>query len=51
MTIHQKVRDEELQYGIKKVAAKISALSLDNIDNQEYLTGKQILSPHQHRRI
>ena len=51
MTIRQNVRDEELQYGIKKVAAKISALSLDNIDNQEYLTGKQILSPHQHRRI
>ena len=30
MTIHDKIRDEKLQYGINTEAAKISALSSEN---------------------
>ena len=41
MSIDEKIRDEKLQYDINEVAAKISALSSDKID--EYLTGKEIL--------
>ena len=47
MTIDGKIRDEKLQYDIKKPkkeAAKISALSLGKIDKYEYLTGEEILT-------
>ena len=53
MTIVEKIREyvlqKNLQYDIKRAAAKISALLLGNIDKYEYLTGKQILPLHQHR--
>ena len=40
MTINDKIRDEKLQYNIKREAAKISALSSVKIDKHEYLTGE-----------
>ena len=43
MTIKDKIRDEKLQCGINKEAAKISALSPGNIDKNEYLTVEEIL--------
>ena len=46
MTIHDKIRDEKLQYDINREAAKISALSSGKID-YEYLTGEEILPPDQ----
>ena len=36
----KKVRDEKLQYNIKRAAAKISALSSSKVDKYECLTGK-----------
>ena len=47
MTIDNKITDEKLQYGINKVAAKISALSSGKIDRYEYLTGEEILPCNQ----
>ena len=43
MTIDDKIRDAKLQYGINRVAAKISALSSGKIDKYEFLTGEEIL--------
>ena len=43
MMIDDKIRDEKLQYHIKREAAKISALSSGKIDKYEYLTDKEIL--------
>ena len=40
MTINDQIRDEKLQYNIKREAAKISALSSGKIDKHEYLTGE-----------
>ena len=50
MTIDNKIRDEKLQYGINREAAKISALSTGEIDKYEYLTGEEIL-PFNQRQI
>ena len=45
MTIDDKLRDEILQYNIKREAAEISAVSSGEIDNYEYLRGeKKLLS-------
>ena len=41
--IYDKIRDEKLQYNIKREPAKISALSSAKIDKYEYLTGQEIL--------
>ena len=38
MTIDDKIRDEKLQYGIKRKAAKTTAISSGKIDKHEYLT-------------
>ena len=38
MTIDDEIKDEKLQYGINREAAKISALSSCKIDKYEYLT-------------
>ena len=46
MTIDHKIRDEKLQFGINKEAAKMLALSSKKIDKYEYLTG-EILPPNQ----
>ena len=51
MTINDKIRDEKLQYDIKREAAKISTLSSGKTDNYAYLTGKEILLPDQRRVI
>ena len=47
MTINDQIRDEKLQYDIKRKAAEISALSSAKIDKNEYLTAKEILSSNQ----
>ena len=47
MTINDKIRDEKLQYGINREAAKISALSSGKTHKDEYLTGEDILSFNQ----
>ena len=51
MTIDDKIRDEKLQYDIKREAAKISALSSGKIDKYEFLTAEEILPPNQRRTI
>ena len=43
MTIHDKIRDEKLQYDIYREAAKISALTSDKIHNYDYPTGEDTL--------
>ena len=40
MTTDDKIRDEELQYGINREVAKRPALSSGKIDKYEYLAGK-----------
>ena len=51
MTIKDQIRDEKLQYHINREAAKISALSSDEIDKYEYLTGEEILPSNQQQII
>ena len=51
MTVNDKIKDEKLQYDINREAAKISALSSDEIDKYEYLTGEDILPSDQSRII
>ena len=51
MTINDQIRDEKLQYGINREAAKISALSSGKIDKYEYLTGEEILPSNQRQLI
>ena len=51
MTIENKMKDEKLQYDIKREAAKISALSSGNIDKYEYLTSEEILPSNQQQII
>ena len=46
-----KIRDEKLQDGIGREAAKRSVLSSGKIDKYEYLTGEQILSSDQRKMI
>ena len=50
MTIDNKIRDEKLRYDINREVAKISALSFEQIDKNEYLTGKKVL-PSDKRRV
>ena len=51
MTIENQIRDEQLQYGIKREDAKISVLASHKIDKHEYLTGKEILPSNQEQII
>ena len=51
MTIDDKIRDEKLQYDIKREAAKISYLLSVKVDIYEYFTGKEILPSDQSRMI
>ena len=51
MTTNDQIRDEELQYGINREAAKISALSSGNLHKHEYLTGEDILSSNHQQMI
>ena len=43
MEIDDKTGDEKLQYDINREADKISALSSEEIDKYEYLTGEDVL--------
>ena len=47
MTIDDKLRDEILQYNIKREAAEISAVSSGEIENYEYLRGEKIFLSNQ----
>ena len=47
MTIEDQIKDEKLQYDIKREAAKISVLSSGKIDKYEYLIGEKILPSNQ----
>ena len=51
MAINDQIRDEKLQYDIKREAAKISALSPGKIHKYEYLTGEDILPSNQQQII
>ena len=51
MTIEDQIRDENLQYNINRVAAKISVLSSCKIDKYEYLTDEEILPSNQKEMI
>ena len=51
MTIDDEIKDEKLQYGINREAAKISALSSCKIDKYEYLTSKKKKMPSDQIRI
>ena len=50
MTIDYKIKEEKLQYDIKREAGIISALPSGKIDKYEYLTGEEILQSD-HSRI
>ena len=51
MTIDDQIRNEKLQFGINREAAKISALSSGKIVQYEYLTSEEILPPNQKQII
>ena len=51
MTIDDKIRDEKLQYDINREAAKISALSSGKVNKYEYVTGEEVMPPHQSKVI
>ena len=47
MTIDDQIRDEKLQYDIKREAAKISSLSSGKIKKYAYVTDEEILPSNQ----
>ena len=47
MRIDDKIKDGKLQYNINREKVKISALSTDKINRNEYLTGDKILPSNQ----
>ena len=51
MTIDDRIRDEKPQYDINREAAKISALSSNEIRKYDYLTGEEILPSNQKQII
>ena len=51
MAIDNKIRDEKLQYDVKREAAKVSALTSGKIDKYEYLTCEEILPSNQRQII
>ena len=51
MTIDDKIRDQKLQYNIKKEAAGKSALSSGKIDKYEFFTFEEILPSYQSKII
>ena len=51
MKIDNKIRNEKLQYHVNGEAVKVLALPTSKFDNQQYPTGKQILSSDQRRVI
>ena len=51
MTDDGKIRDKKLQNYVNRETAKTSALSYEQIDKYEYLTGEEILPSDQRRVI
>ena len=51
MAINDKIRDEKMQYDIKREVAKISALSSRKIDKYEYLIDEELLTSNQREII
>ena len=51
MTINDQIRDEKLQYGVNREAAKISALSSRKNHKYKHLTGEDILPSNQQQII
>ena len=51
MTTEDQIRDEKLQYDVKREAAKISALLSGKINKYEYITGEEILLSNQQQII
>ena len=51
MTTDDQIKDEKLQYDIAREAGKTSALSSDQIEKDEYLTGEEILPSNQKQII
>ena len=51
ITINYQIRDEKLQYGINREAAKISALSSGKIHKYEFLSSEDILQSNQQQII
>ena len=51
MAINDQIRDEKLQYGINREAAKKSAFSSGKIHKYEYLTGEDILPSNKQQII
>ena len=51
MAIEEQIKNEKLQYDIKREAAKMSALSSGKNDKYEYLTGEEILPSNQQQII
>ena len=47
MTIDDKIRDEKLQYKIKREAAKISALLLEKMNKHDGLTDEEMIPSDQ----
>ena len=45
--IYDKISNEKLQYELNREVSKISALSSGKIDQDEYLTGEEILPSNQ----
>ena len=41
-TLNRKIMQDEVQYGLERKAAKISALFSNNLDKYEYLNGKDL---------
>ena len=51
MTINDQIRDEKLQYGLNREAAKISSKLSSNFSKYEYLTDEDILPSNQQQII
>ena len=51
MATDGQIRDEKLEYDIKREEARISALSSGKFDKYEYLTGEEILPSNQRKII
>ena len=49
MTIDDKIKDEKLQYDIKRQAAKMSAILSGKIGKYDYLTSEEIIPSDQSR--
>ena len=50
MVVDDQIRDEKLQYNIKREAAKISALLSNKFNKYKYLTGQETLPSNQKKK-